>query len=480
MNIRQQTFSGIRWSFLSKGISAVGSLIQLYILVRYIDPDDFGLMAMVNVSVFFTMNFLDFGINSAIIHKEKITSSQLSTLYWFSILVGSVLTFLLFFSSYLIASFYNDLRLVALIKTLSLILVIGSIGNIFKVLLTKELFFNSIARIEIISFLGGFFITIFFALQGEGVWALIYGTITKTIIENVMAVFLGRQLFLPKRIFDFKEIGFFIRFGLFQQGERLINFFNQQFDVIIIGKLLGPELLGFYDVIKRFLLRPFALINPMITGVLFPVMSKVQNDDNLVKTIYLRQLNYICSINFPIYILMLLNAEAIIELMFGKAWLTYAWVFKVYILVVMSYCTGNPVGTLLLAKGKADWGFYWNLVIVFIMIPSIFFGTFWMLSGVVIGLLLMQGLLIGPNYYFLVKPLIATKLGEYFSNMLFPLFLSILAVGTSTLIIQPMIESLILQLTLITSLTGLLYLILSWKFNSSFIIDLKELLQNES
>ena len=72
MTIRQRAYTGLRWNGLSKGLVALGGLIQLYLLIRYLDPADFGLMAMVNVSLAFTYNFLDFGVNNAIVHKTDV------------------------------------------------------------------------------------------------------------------------------------------------------------------------------------------------------------------------------------------------------------------------------------------------------------------------------------------------------------------------------------------------------------------------
>ena len=55
----------------------------------------------------------------------------------------------------------------------------------------------------------------------------------------------------PSLVYKHNEIKSLIGFGLFQMGERTINYFNSQFDVILIGKLLGTEALGIYNVCKN-------------------------------------------------------------------------------------------------------------------------------------------------------------------------------------------------------------------------------------
>lgn len=479
MSIKQVAFSGIRWSTLAKGVTGVGAIIQLYILVRFIDTTDFGLMAMVNVFLFFMFHFLDFGVNSAIVHKEKIDLKQLSSLYWLTVIIGFVLALFFFLISPLIAWFYKEPRLIELIQLLSSVFIINALGNHFKTLMLKHLKFNQLALVEIACFLIGFSTSVFLAINGYGVYSLVFGMLAKSLTEALFSLFFGLKIYRPSFVFEFSEIRFFLNFGLYQMGERILNFFNQQADVLLIGKILGPDILGAYDVIKRFLLRPSALINPIITGVTFPIMAQVQKEDKQLGAIYLKQLNYICSLNFPIYLLLFFNSALIIELMFGTDWIIYDWVFKLYILVAMSYSTGSPVGTLILAKGRAEMGFYWNLVLVFVIPTAIYLGTYWGLEGIVYALLITQLFLIIPNYYFLVKPLIPVKTSVYFWKMVQPALIAIAAVGAGSLLGNAIIDLPLAQLAAVGIISVFFYAVLSWLFNKHFFTDLKNLVINE-
>ena len=476
MTIRQRAYTGLRWNGLSKGLVALGGLIQLYLLIRYLDPADFGLMAMVNVSLAFTYNFLDFGVNNAIVHKTDVSPRQLSSLYWFTILLGLVLGGIFYVLAPLVARFYETPPLTDLLRVLSLVFVINAFGNQFKVLLIKELRFNRVALIDLLGFAVGFVVTVGLALRGRGVYALVYGTLARTVVEALASVGLGGDRYRPSWHFRLGEARFFIQFGLYQMGERLLYFFNKQADLILVGKFLGPDLLGVYDVIKRFLLRPMEMIHPVLTGVTFPLMAKLQFQTERLRAIYLRQINYLCALNFPIYLLLFLAAEPVIVLMFGEAWLAYVWVFRGYVLVAMSYSTGNPVGTLLLAKGRAEWGFYWNLVLFFLIPMVVYGGLHWQLEGVVMALLLSQALLIFPNFYFLVRPLTASGSGPYFWQMLQPLLLSLAAVGFGTLLGKWLFTTALPQLLAIGIISGGLYLGASWYFHRQLIHDFKALL----
>ena len=69
----------------------LGSMV---ILARLLDPEDFGLVAMVTVVTGVYGLFTSAGLSSATIQKATITDEQISTLFWINMLVGMILAFL--------------------------------------------------------------------------------------------------------------------------------------------------------------------------------------------------------------------------------------------------------------------------------------------------------------------------------------------------------------------------------------------------
>ena len=63
----------------------------LAIMARLLDPEDFGLVAMVTVVAGVYGIFTSAGLSSAAIQKATVTNEQISTLFWINILVGMVL-----------------------------------------------------------------------------------------------------------------------------------------------------------------------------------------------------------------------------------------------------------------------------------------------------------------------------------------------------------------------------------------------------
>ncbi len=443
MSLKAKAIRGIKWTTASTVVTTVLQLLQLAILARFLDPSAFGLMALVMVIIGFSQAFLDMGISNAIIHKQEITHEQLSTLYWVNILAGLGLFGIISLLSPFIAEFYNEPELTALIIIVGLTFVIQPFGQQFIVLWQKEMRFAEIAKIDVVNKLVSLVVSVYFAYHGHGVYALVYGTLAGVVSQTIQFMVLGLKEHKPSFVFRVSEIKEFLSFGAYQMGDKTINYFNSQIDVILIGKLMGTEALGIYSVAKQLIMRPAQVINPIVTKVTFPTMAKVQNNTEQLKNIYLKTINYLSSINFPVYAFLAVFAHEIVMLLFGPKWIKAVVIVQILSIYGAVRSTGNPIGSLLLAKGKANWGFWWNLGLFFYMPVGIFISSKWGLSGVAWGLVIMMTSLVVPNWFFLVKNLCHAKFVEYHKEIVVPALIALMAVTASYAVISLVVPTLL-------------------------------------
>jgi O-antigen/teichoic acid export membrane protein len=477
MSLKSKALNGVKWTGFSSISLAIIQFSQIVILARILDPSDFGLMALTSVVIGFSALFMDMGISSAIVHKQDITHGQLSSLYWLNIFAGILLCFIIYIIAPYVATFYGEDEIHHLLVLLSLSFIITSVGNQFRILFQKKLQFDYIAKIEVVSASSGLVVAIVCAMNDFGVYSLVYATLTSTSVANIAFLITGLKFHKPNLYFKYHEIKTFISFGLFQIGERSINYFNSQFDTLLIGKILGAEALGIYHLAKNLAIKPAQIINPIINRVAFPVMATIQDDTLRLKNIYLRGINYLCSINFIIYLMLFVLAEPVVFLLVGEKWGESVIILQILSLYFLVRSTGNPVGSLVLAKGRADLSFYWNLGLFYIIPISIYVGSFKGVVGVAISLVILQLLLSIPNWYFLVRPLCKAKFQEYFIQILKPLLLSLVSVGTSYLIVNMFSTNHIIEGILFSMMSVLLYVLLSLKFNNSFLLVILSLVK---
>ncbi len=426
MDLRIQSINGVKWTTFSTVFKAILQIIQLMILARFLDKSDFGILAILMLFVSFSQVFVDFGIGKAIVHYQNISRRELSTLYWINILFGFLTYFILFLVSGFIADFYNEPLLSGYINLIGLVLIIQSFGLQFDTLFQKSLSFNVIAKIEIVATTVSFMAALLLVFNGFGIFSLIYPIIIMASIKALLLISFGLKYHKPQFIFRIKEISKYISFGSYSVGNAVVSNISAQMDTILIGKFLGTEILGLYSILKELILRPSQIISPIVTKVAFPTMSKVNNDLKVVKNMYLKIINYVSSITFPIYIATIILAPEIISIFLGEKWLEGVLIFQILAIWAMFFSIGNPVGSLVMAVGKPQVEMYWNIVRLFYMPLVIYISSFWGEIGIVVGMLIISVLLYIPAWYFLVFKLCEATLKEYFNSSFKALYISVI------------------------------------------------------
>ncbi len=428
LHLRKQAFSAIKWTSLSSFVTTALSIAQLAYLGRVLAPDDFGLMAMIMVVIGFAQAFADMGISNAIIHYQSEDRERLSSLYWLNILTGAAIFVLIAAVRPFIVSFYHEPRLDRLLLLASLVFLIMPIGQQSQVLLQRELLFNEIALAEILGSIAGFAVAVSLAHAGFGVVSLVLGQLVNTVVRTLVISFWGFRRWRPLLHFKRSDLKGYLGFGLYQMGERSINYLGGNLDKLLIGRLLGAQSLGFYNIAYQLMTKPIDIFNPIITRVAFPLFARVQHDNARLRSGFLDAIRIIAFVLFPLYTGMILLAKPFIIVLVGEKWSPAVSVFQVLCILGYFISLGNSLGSLLLAKGRADLGFFFNVFRIFLYGTAVWFGSRFGLLGIAAGLLLSTALVLFPAGFWLRWKLVNLHTVEYI-NAFLPMLAASLFMG---------------------------------------------------
>jgi O-antigen/teichoic acid export membrane protein len=425
MSLKAAAAQGAKWSAVSAAANAAIQFVQLAILARLLSPADFGLVAIVLVILGFAQTYLDMGISAAIIQRHDTSKDQLSSLYWLNIFCGWIIFGVTVAIAPLMALLFRQPYLLTIVPLAAIIFIIGPPGAQFYLLLQKRLNFRTLACIEVAAALSGAVVAIGGALANFGVLALILGQLVSGTVSSAILVMIGWRTWRPRLRFRREDIKGYLGFGLYQMGERTLNYFGSRVDQLIIGYVLGPEALGYYSVASTLVMQPVGKINPILTRVAFPLFAQVQDQTERLKRGYLTLVHVLSAINAPLLLGCAAVAPIFIPLVYGPKWGPSIALVQVLAGVGLLRAIINPIGTLQIAKGRADMGFFWNLTVVvlqFIGVPiGIYFGGS---VGVAVALLV---LLIGyycGTYLFMVRILLGPCLKLFLGNTLIPVLIA--------------------------------------------------------
>ena len=240
-------------------------------------------MSLVLIVTNFSSIFLDLGISNAIIQRKETDIKELSTLYYLNIILGAFLCLAIFLCSGLLAQLFRQPRLQTYLQWISLIFLIIPFGQQYRAIFQKRMAFNILVKVDIITTVTSTAIIIILAFSGFGIYSIIWGQIASAAISTLLMMYFGRKEYKPVWYFNFQKARPYLSFGLYQSGESIMNYFNTNIDGMSIGRLVGPTMLGYYQVAYNIIIIPSRRINPILTRVFFPAFSLIQDDQQKLK-----------------------------------------------------------------------------------------------------------------------------------------------------------------------------------------------------
>jgi O-antigen/teichoic acid export membrane protein len=345
-------------------------------------PSDFGLIAMVLVFSNFVAIFAGFGLTSAIVQKQEISDETLSSTFWINVGLGALLTVALAGSAPLIAAFYSQPRLTPLVVFISTTFFITSFCNVSYALLMKRMNFKALAIISICVIAISGPIAIFLAFSGYGVWSLAWYTVLSSVFMTAFTLIYAR--WVPHFLLGLQHVKGLLRYGANLTGSVFVNYFAQNMDNLLVGRFLGSAALGFYNLSYNLLVLPTNTITDVVGRVMFPALSIIQHDKQLVRNAYVRANRYIAAVSFPLMIWVLVTAPQLIRVVYGPKWISVIPLIQIFALAGLEQSIGTNVSWIFTSQGRADELFKLSIFTTVVIVISFFVGLRGGVEGVVI------------------------------------------------------------------------------------------------
>lgn len=445
-------FSGIG-SLLSK----LGFVAALLVTLKLLTAREFGVANIVLAIFAITESVNELGLGAALVQRKKLDKLDLDSLFWLSLLISSTIYVLIFLVSPLVAMFYEEPGLTALLRVYGLIVIVFSLYFIPRNLLVKELSFGKIAFIDAVALFFSASLMILLAWRGYGPWAIIAGDLANRLGQLVLC-FMFRPYFPTFRV-KFSQIVDMIRFGLYATGSRLLYNLYKNADALIVGKVFGAEALGIYALAQRLIGDPVGTLASIINQVAYPTFATLQNElDRLRKYFFT-----IARLSLGLIGVVLLAVAVFIDwgLQVGgyTQWLASVPIARIFAVTGILHCVSPLVPQLLNAVGLARKNFYYSLATAIVMPLAFWIGAQAGLYGVAWAWVVAYPLVVLVLFFFGANVLGVTT--ARFTLRLFAgiwLVLPVLAVSVALrLLLEPMFASSALLATVLGVVGTLLF-----------------------
>jgi O-antigen/teichoic acid export membrane protein len=352
MSLTKLTIENIGYVYISMMLTKAFGLVGTVILARLLLPSDFGLVVLSGFFVGIIGIFSDFGIGAALIQKRDHIEDAANVAFYTHIATGVVLYTIAFFIAPFGAHFFNEAVITQIIRISALGLIIGSFGLTQEWLLYKELKYQKITIIQVISSIAFTISTITFAFFGFSFWSLVYGSLISGFIGVISLWFISP--WRPKLSFDKKVALDLLDFGKFATANSIINFLFINVDNVAAGKLLGIAMAGFYMIGYKFANYSTTIVTHAVSRVMFPTYSTIQEDREKLKRAYLKTLKYISMVSIPMAIGTFVIAGEFISIVLGEKWAPAIPALKILVFYGLFRSLSSNVGSVYYAIGKPE------------------------------------------------------------------------------------------------------------------------------
>ncbi|SER00087.1 lipopolysaccharide biosynthesis protein [Microlunatus flavus] len=361
----------------------------LAVLARLLDPNDYGLVAMVLAIAGVATVLGDFGLSFASVQAAQLDHVQRSTLFWLNLAIGLVLAGALEVLAPLLAGFYERPEVVDITRVVAVVFVLNAAAAQFKAEMSRGLRFRWLAGADVLAQLLGSGAAVVVALLGGAYWALVTQQVVVAATTLVVVVLAsGWWPGLPRRR---AGIGPLVRFGGDTLGVQLATYVTSNIDSVLIGRFWGPLALGAYDRAYQIFRLPMHQIAAPVTRVALPVLSRVQASPEFSRYVQRTQLAMTYGMGGASFLVAALAGPGV-ALVLGPGWESTSTLLRVLALGGPFQALGFVYYWVFLARGLTRVQLHCTLatrgVMVVLMVVGVLHSAVGVAVGATVGLVL--------------------------------------------------------------------------------------------
>jgi len=352
MNEKPSIFSSFFWKLMERsGVSVIHFVIQI-VLARLLDPEHYGVLAIMMVFITIANQFIQDGFQTALVQNKDVTEEDYSSVLWLALFVAAAMYGVVFFGAPLIAVIYEAPGIEQPLRVLALMLFPGALNLVQQAKVTREMDFKKVFYSSTVGALLAGGVALVIAFMGGGLWALVVKSILDVLVASVIMFFT-----VPIRLrftFNIKRIKVLFSFGWKLLASTILGSLYDNLSKLIIGKKYSMEALGHYEKGNQFPLLIINTVNEAVEGVMLPAMSAEQEESRKVGELMRNSIMMSSYLMVPMMVGLAAVAEPLVRLMLTEKWLPCVPYLQMCCLGMMTYQLDSCNLQAVNAMGRSD------------------------------------------------------------------------------------------------------------------------------
>jgi len=387
--VNAQSLRGAYLLVAGKGLSAVIGLASMLILARLLDPEDYGLVVLVEAVVTLLAAVTELQMASVLIHLPKVSDAHFSTAWTLNLIRAFTLCLLVILIAPWLVDFYDEPRLLGIAYVSSLSLFLGALLNPKLAILIRDLDFKKDFILNLSQKIAGFAVTVAAAYYLRSYWALVLGTLATQLCGFVVSYW----CYPFKPSFTLSKVRDLWGYSVWLSLANFVKTLNIKQDQFLVGKMFSTEVTGFYSMGTRLSSVLFTDTLGAALRVISPSLRAYTGDRIELGKAYLHAQSLVTLIFLPVASVTSALAYPLIDCILGNKWIEVTEVFRFLVLAICLEAIGGVGLSVVVATLNTRLAFLRDLVSVAIralcMGIGLYLGGF---TGLLVGRALSSGI----------------------------------------------------------------------------------------
>jgi lipopolysaccharide exporter len=312
--------SGLRWSSLGYAALMAANVVYTVTISRLLDPVAFGLMALAQIVVLFAQFFVRMGLASALVQKPQLSKDDVRAASTAGVAVGVTCFAIVWVLAPVISGVFRAPTLTPVLRLLGVSFLFEGLAMVGIGLLRRQLRFRELSIITVGTYVLGYVVVgIGLALLGAGVWSLVVGALVSSGSQTVWQYALLRHPIRP--VLGWKPYQEVCGYGMRLSGAHLLDYVGSNLDTFTVGRVASTAVVGQYSRGYYLAVQPLrSYLTQALTLVLFPHLSRIQQDRERLRRAYLSVLMLAGLVVFPVCAGVAVAAPELVRVVLGAQW----------------------------------------------------------------------------------------------------------------------------------------------------------------
>jgi len=350
---RRKLFFSTLWSAAGSWGRQFLSLIVLIVSARLLSPSEIGLISIPAVLLMVKESSLDWALNETLVRRLELTSAQLTSAFWFSVLIGAALAVLLVAVGNWTGSVIGEPAFAEINAALAICYPLAGAATVFEAKLRRDLDFHVLAIRPLVALAIAGIVSVGMILAGFGAWALVAQIVIEKLVGCLLLLRVGH--WLPGFSLSWSHVRMLLPDFLNIAGAQFLSQGARNLDRLVVGLFFTPAAMGAYMLACRVVETATTLLLQGANKVAYVLFARLQGENEQLLIAFNKASEVTAFVAVPAFVGLSLLAPDVVEFMFGPQWELAGDLLQILILTGIPQVIAGYTDSITRATGKANW-----------------------------------------------------------------------------------------------------------------------------